>query len=79
MFGTMPGKNWYHQFEKHCEEVHSSEPGNLNPKRAQNFNPTNVAHFYNLLKSIFDTYPNLPLQHIWNMDEMGLQLGGGWK
>ena len=79
MSGTMPGKNWYRRFEKRHEEVRSSKPGNLDPKRAQNFNPTNVAHFYDLLKSVFDTYPNLPPQHIWNMDEKGLQLGGGRK
>ena len=45
----------------------------------QNFNPSNVARFYDLLKAIYDVYPDLPPQHIWNMDKKGLQLGGGHK
>ena len=79
MSGNIPGKGWHRRFEKRHAELRSSKPGNLDPKRAQNFNPTNVAKFYDLLKSIFDTYPNLPPEQIWNMDEKGLQLGGGRK
>ena len=56
-----------------------SRPGGLDPKRAQNFNPSNVAGFYELLKAVYDVYPNFLPQHIWNMDEKGLQLGGGRK
>ena len=77
--GTVPGFNWLSRFEKHHSEIHTSWPGNLNPKRAQNFNPTNVLNFYKLLKDIYDAFPNLPPQHIWNMDEKGIQFGGGWK
>jgi hypothetical protein len=39
----------------------------------------NVAHFYKLLKDIYDAYPNLPPEHVWNMDEKGVQFGGGHK
>jgi DDE superfamily endonuclease len=77
--GVIPGKNWISRFEKRHPEVQSSRPSNLDPKRAQNFNPTNIRHYYNLLKAIYDAHPNLPPQHIWNMDEKGLQLGGGRK
>jgi len=58
-------------------DVCYSKPGSLDPKWAQNFNPSNVAGFYKLLKVIYDTYLDLPPQHIWNMDEKGLQLSGG--
>ena len=77
--GKKPGKNWVGQYMKRQPEVCQSRPGSLDPKRAQNFNPSNVAGFYDLLKAIYDVYPDLPAQHIWNMDEKGLQLGGGRK
>src|SRR6267142_1586997 len=77
--GKQPGKNWVGRYKKHQPEVCQSRPRSLDPKQAQNFNPSNVAGFYNLLKAIYDVYPSLPPQHIWNMDEKGLQLGGGRK
>jgi len=39
----------------------------------------NVAHFYKLLKDIYNAYPNLPPEHVWNMDKKGVQFGGGRK
>lgn len=77
--GRRPGKHWIYRFKKRWPKVSYSKPGGLDPKRAQNFNPSNVAGFYALLKAIYDAHPNLPPQHIWNMDEKGLQLGGGRK
>ncbi len=75
MQGVLKSKHWIRRFKQRWPQV--SKPGGLDPKRAQNFNPTNVAGYYKLLKAIYDVYPNLPSQHIWNMDEKGLQLGGG--
>src|SRR5216683_5488868 len=77
--GIVPGSNWINCFEKRHPEIHVSRPGNLDPKRAQNFNPTNIHHFYELLKHIYNTFPNLPPEHVWNMDEKGVQFGGGRK
>jgi len=77
--GRPPGQNWIERFKKRWPQLSYSRPGGLDPKRAQNFNPSNVGGFYELLKVIYDAYPNLPPQHIWNMDEKGLQLGGGRK
>ena len=71
--------NWIYQFEQRHPEICASQPGNLDPKHAQNFNPTNVAHFYKLLKDVYNAYPNLPPEHVWNMDEKGVQFGGGRK
>jgi hypothetical protein len=77
--GVVPGSNWISRFEKRHPEICASRPGNLDPKRAQNFNPTNVRHFYKLLKDIYDAFPSLPPEHVWNMDEKGVQFGGGRK
>jgi hypothetical protein len=77
--GITPGSNWISRFEKRHPEICASRPGNLDPKRAQNFNPTNIGHFYKLLKDIYDAYPTLPPENIWNMDEKGVQFGGGRK
>jgi hypothetical protein len=62
--GIVPGLNWIHWFEKRHLEIHASQPGNLDPKHTQNFNPTNICHFYNLLKDIYNTFPNFPPEHI---------------
>jgi len=75
--GSQPGKNWISRFMARHPDVCYSKPGSLDPKQAQNFNPSNIAGFYKLLKAIYDMYPDLPPQHIWNMDKKGLQLGGG--
>jgi len=77
--GRLPGQNWIEQFKKCWPQLSYSRPRGLDPKWAQNFNPSNIAGFYKLLKVIYDAYPNLPPQHIWNMDEKELQLGGGYK
>jgi hypothetical protein len=77
--GIVPGINWINRFEQHHSEIRASWPGNLDLKRAQNFNPTNVAYFYNLLKDVYDAFPDLPPEHIWNMDEKGIQFRGGHK
>jgi len=77
--GIVPGSKWIYWFEQHHPEIHVSWPGNLDPKCAHNFNPTNITHFYKLLKDMYNAHPNLPPEHIWNMDEKGVQFGGGCK
>jgi hypothetical protein len=73
------GLNWIYWFEQRHPEICASWPRNLDLKHAQNFNPMNVAHFYKLLKDIYDAYPNLPPKHVWNIDEKGVQFGRGRK
>jgi len=62
--GVVPGINWINWFEQRHPEIHASWLGNLDPKCAQNFNPTNVAYFYKLLKDVYNTFPDLPPEHI---------------
>ena len=78
MCGKLPSKKWIKGYERR-NNVHASKPAGLDPKQAQNFNPTNVQHFYRLLGGIYETHTTIPPQHIWNMDEKGLQLRGGQK
>jgi DDE superfamily endonuclease len=77
--GKQPGKNWLNCFKMCHPKLCHSKPAGLNLKCAQNFNPSNIVGFYNLLKVIYDVYPNLLPEHIWNMDEKGLQLSRGHK
>jgi hypothetical protein len=79
MTGTVPGKNWHHRFEERHPEITRSRTSNLDLKRAEHFNKENVNHFFDLLQQVMDEHPNLPPEHIWNMDEKGIQLGGGRK
>jgi len=79
MIGKVLGKKWIYHLQRCYNELHLSKPSNLDLKRAQNFNPTNVGGYFKLLKDLYSTYPNLPPEHIWNMDEKGIQFGGGRK
>ena len=79
MTGEMPGKDWHRRFAQRHPELRRSKPSHLDPKRAQNFNQANITHFFNLTQQLMTQFPNLPPEHIWNMDEKGIQLGGGRK
>ncbi|KIL61811.1 hypothetical protein M378DRAFT_82050, partial [Amanita muscaria Koide BX008] len=55
-----------------------SRPTGLNPKRAQNFNYTTVQHHFTLLGKFLESN-GIPWENVYNMDEKGIQLGGGRK
>ena len=42
--GVLPGSSWIYRFEEHHPEICASWPRNLDLKRAQNFNLTNVTY-----------------------------------
>ena len=79
MTGKIPGKNWHRRFELQHPELKRTRPSNLDLKHAKNFNETNVTNYYDLVRQLKEEYPNLPPEHMWNMDEKGIQLGGGHK
>ena len=62
--GSQPGKNWISRFMARHPDVCYSKPRSLDLKWAQNFNPSNIVGFYELLKAIYDMYLDLPPQHI---------------
>jgi hypothetical protein len=77
--GKVPGKNWHHRFERRHPNLTLSIPSGLDPKRAQNFNATNISNYFDLLDKLNKDYGGIPPEQIWNMDEKGLQMGGGRK
>jgi hypothetical protein len=79
MTGIIPGTKWHQWFEKRHPKLASSKPSSLDPKRAKNFNRANITHYFDLIQQGLVKYPTLPPEHIWNMDEKGIQLGGGRK
>jgi hypothetical protein len=52
----------------------------LNPKRAKHFNETVTSDYFDKLESLHACFSGgIPPKYIWNMNEKGIQLGGGWK
>jgi hypothetical protein len=77
--GKVPGRNWYSRFMKrHQTRLVSGRGSNLDPKRAQAFNFATVDRYFNRLKERLEDL-KVPWEHVWNMDEKGIQLGGGRK
>jgi len=76
--GRMPGKTWIWHFLWRHPEVKLRKASGLDPKRAAAFNYTTVNNYFEALKKVIDKH-NIPWENIYNMDEKGLQLGGGRK
>lgn len=52
----------------------------LDLKHANNFNKAVISDYFNKLEAFHARFPGgIPPEHIWNMDEKGIQMGGGWK
>jgi hypothetical protein len=69
-------KNWVHRFLLRHPAIKLSKPSGLDPKRAWSFNKKSVEGHFNLLESIIRNY-EIPTENIYNMDEKGVQRGGG--
>ncbi|KAH8994810.1 DDE superfamily endonuclease-domain-containing protein [Lactarius akahatsu] len=61
----IPSRNWVYPFLSRNPDLALRRPTGLDPKRAQCFNPT--------------VQNDIPWENIYNMDEKGIQLGGGRK
>jgi hypothetical protein len=76
--GKLPTRSWYKRFLKRHPKFNPGRGSGLDPARAQCFNFATVqAHFDALSKRLKEL--NIPWEHVWNMDEKGIQLGGGRK
>jgi len=76
--GKLPGINWPQNYLKQNNDtLKASKPNYLDPKRAQNFNWTNVKGYFQLQAQIEKLYGGIPPEHHWNKDEKGAQMGGG--
>ena len=76
--GKLPSKKWYKSFLKRHPKLSDSRLQALDPKRARAFNPAIVDRFFSRFAG-FVAEHDIPPEHIWNMDEKGLQLNGGRK
>jgi len=80
MAGREPGKQWHKKLFKQFPELQLSKATKLNPKHAKNFNETVIQDYFNQMEHLHARFPGgIPPQHIWNMDEKGIQMGGGRK
>ena len=73
-----PSKTWLKGFLKWHPNLVLGRLTGLDPKCAQAFNFPTADHHFKLLKSFIDEH-RIPWENIYNMDEKGLQLGGGRK
>ena len=56
------------------------KPTKLDPKQAKHFNKAIINDYFDKLEELYSRYPSgIPLEHVWNMDEKGVQMGGGQK
>lgn len=76
--GQVPSDNWVGRFLVRNPEIKLARPSGLDPKRAQAFNATVVTKHFKLLEETISRL-EIPWENIYNMDEKGLQLGGGRK
>jgi hypothetical protein len=80
ILGKEVGKKWHTKFERRHPELRAAKPAKLDPKRAKNFNETVINDYFDKLEELHGRYPGgIPPEHIWNMDEKGIQMGGGRK
>jgi hypothetical protein len=78
--GKTPGKNWCKRFcERHREVLTAAKASGLDPTRGKNFNEPTVRDYFQKITDIEEKFGKIPPTQIWNMDEKGIQLGGGRK
>ena len=75
---VLPAKNWIYKFLSRHPEVGLKRPTGLDPKHVQCFNRSVVTQHFKLLDDFLKTN-NIPWENVYNMDEKGIQLGGGRK
>jgi hypothetical protein len=76
--GRVPGKGWIHRFIKQHPDVKKRQPASLNSSQEQAFNYLVVQKYYEKLREVLKKHGIL-WENVFNMDEKGIQLGGGRK
>ena len=74
----LPSKKWVYRFLDRNLQLVLRRPTGLDAVRAQNFNPAVVSCHFHLLGNFLEKY-DVPPENMYNMDEKGIQLGGGRK
>ncbi|RXW20379.1 hypothetical protein EST38_g5483 [Candolleomyces aberdarensis] len=76
--GKTPGRTWVRGFfQRHRKKIIKSKGSKLDPKRSQNFNKATIKHYFGILGAVDKEYGGLIPEQTWNMDEKGIQMGGG--
>ena len=74
-----PSKTWIQKFlKRHASDLKAGQGCGLDPKRAQVFNYTTVHVHFKLVQEMIEEN-NIPWRNVYNMDEKGIQIGGGRK
>lgn len=76
--GRKPNRNWVYRFMERNPSIKLGKPSGLDPKRAQAFNRPVVGRHFDLLEAVCAKH-NIPIENVYNMDEKGVQRGGGRK
>ncbi|KAJ8584219.1 hypothetical protein M405DRAFT_747439 [Rhizopogon salebrosus TDB-379] len=76
--GRKPSRRWIYRFLRRNPDCTLGRPAGLDPKRARHFNYTTVNKHFEKLQGVFDK-DDIPLCNVLNVDEIGVQLGGGRK
>lgn len=66
-------RRFLHRYRRRLKYKYAYE---LDPKRASGFNRPTVETYFSMVKKLIEDY-GIPIKHIYNMDEKGLQIGGG--
>ncbi len=69
-----PSRKWLNRFLARHKELKLGKPSGLDPKRAQAFNEPTVERHFELLRQVMEEH-NIPWEHVYNMDEKGIQRG----
>jgi hypothetical protein len=78
--GRVPGNHWFDHFLRRHPDCTPGRHSGLDPKRTAAFNPATVKAHFDLLQTEFDNGGRpIPARNIYNMDEVGIQRGGGRK
>jgi hypothetical protein len=80
MAGREPGRRWHKKFLRQFPDLQPGKAMKLDPKCAKNFNETVINDYFDQMECLHTRFPSgIPPQHIWNMDEKGIQMGSGQK
>ena len=74
----LPSECWVYRFLEQNPWLALTQPTGLNAVHAWNFNPAIVSQYFQVLGDFLEKY-EICLENMYNTDEKGIQLGGGWK
>jgi hypothetical protein len=74
--GQSPSNSWVRDFIKEHKDLKTSRAQGLDPKRARAFNFGTVDAYFKMIQKLVEE-KQIPTENMYNMDEKGIQVGGG--